>query len=581
MWIVDLLYKVEDIMDRDYLRVDKGDNLKKVLDLMLQNGREEVLVFDDDKLIGIFTIRDVPKSEELSLKVVKDYMKTNIITVPLGCNIREARDLMIKNNIGRLPVVEDGKVVGILTTNDIRDKFYLKIDEFYKFQREILDNIHEAVCIIDKNGIVIYWNKSAEKLYEIPSDKILGKPILDFFPNALILKALKGEKIENVYHKPRYNKTVILSVIPIFDDNGQIIAAVSTDRDVTEIMTLSEQLERTKKKLEIIKHQYKRQISQNYSFSSIVGKSKKIIEAISIAQRVASSSASILITGESGTGKEVFAKAIHDASGREGNFVAINCSAIPETLLESELFGYVEGAFTGALKKGKIGKFEIANNGTLFLDEIGDMPLSMQVKLLRVLQDGVIYKLGDEKPTKVNVRIIAATNKNLEKMIKEGTFREDLYYRLAVVQINLPPLRERKEDIKELSYLFFNMFAEEEGIEIKRIDKKVLEVFENYKWEGNVRELKNVIQRMIILSNNGEITLDLVPEYILNYNRNSIDLNIQNAQEYDLQRIIENVEKNVIKKVLDITNGNKNKAAKMLNIKRSTLYYKLNQYGLK
>ncbi|SEG05907.1 PAS domain S-box-containing protein [Caloramator fervidus] len=581
MWIVDLLYKVEDIMDRDYLRVDKGDNLKKVLDLMLQNGREEVLVFDDDKLIGIFTIRDVPKSEELSLKVVKDYMKTNIITVPLGCNIREARDLMIKNNIGRLPVVEDGKVVGILTTNDIRDKFYLKIDEFYKFQREILDNIHEAVCIIDKNGIVIYWNKSAEKLYEIPSDKILGKPILDFFPNALILKALKGEKIENVYHKPRYNKTVILSVIPIFDDNGQIIAAVSTDRDVTEIMTLSEQLERTKKKLEIIKHQYKRQISQNYSFSSIVGKSKKIIEAISIAQRVASSSASILITGESGTGKEVFAKAIHDASGREGNFVAINCSAIPETLLESELFGYVEGAFTGALKKGKIGKFEIANNGTLFLDEIGDMPLSMQVKLLRVLQDGVIYKLGDEKPTKVNVRIIAATNKNLEKMIKEGTFREDLYYRLAVVQINLPPLRERKEDIKELSYLFFNMFAEEEGIEIKRIDKKVLEVFENYKWEGNVRELKNVIQRMIILSNNGEITLDLVPEYILNYNKNSIDLNIQNAQEYDLQRIIENVEKNVIKKVLDITNGNKNKAAKMLNIKRSTLYYKLNQYGLK
>ncbi|GFR34849.1 sigma 54-interacting transcriptional regulator [Thermobrachium celere] len=304
-------------------------------------------------------------------------------------------------------------------------------------------------------------------------------------------------------------------------------------------------------------------------------KVKKILDAISIARRVASSNASVLIMGESGTGKEVFAKAIHQASGREGNFVAINCSAIPENLLESELFGYVEGAFTGALKKGKIGKFEFANNGTIFLDEIGDMPLNMQAKLLRVLQDGVVYRLGDEKPIKINARVIAATNKNLNEMIKKGLFRDDLYYRLSVVNIYLPPLRERKEDIRELCNLFFDMYAKEENKDIEYIDEKVYDIFENYIWEGNVRELKNVVQRMVVLSQNGRITTDLVPEYIRESVKDELIID-----EFDLQKMIEKVERDTIRRALELSNGNKKKAAELLKIKRSTLYYKIEQYGL-
>lgn len=275
--------------------------------------------------------------------------------------------------------------------------------------------------------------------------------------------------------------------------------------------------------------------------------------------------------------RRFFAKAIHEASGRSGNFVAVNCSAIPEQLLESELFGYVEGAFTGAAKKGKMGKFELANNGTLFLDEIGDMPFEMQAKLLRVLQDGIIYRLGSEKAIPTNTRIIAATNKDLKKLIKENKFRDDLFYRLAVVQIELPPLRERREDIKDLVNIFINDMAEKERIKIYKVDEEVYDILERYSWEGNIRELKNVIQRMVILSNDGNINLSCIPEYIFNSGIQNVDTY---ENEYDLQKIVEKVEKETIRKILKMTNGNKQKAAKILNIKRTTLYYKLNQYGL-
>ena len=289
-----------------------------------------------------------------------------------------------------------------------------------------------------------------------------------------------------------------------------------------------------------------------------------------------------MITGKSGTGKEVFAKAIHKASKRTGSFVAINCSAIPVNLFESELFGYVEGAFTGAIKRGKIGKFELANKGTLFLDEIGDMPMEMQAKLLRVLQDGVVYRLGSEKSITTSARIISATNKDLKELISKGEFREDLFYRLAVVQINLPDLKDRREDIKDLSKLFLRQVSEAEGIEINYIDEKVYRILSDYKWNGNIRELKNVIQRMVVLSDNGKITVESIPEYIKEYIN---DINIKEYEydsknRYDLQKITDNVEKRTIEKVMKMAHGNKNRAAKILNIKRSTLYYKLSKLKL-
>ena len=593
--IAELFYTVREIMNKKFIKVTANESINEALNKMVEENKDEVLIVDaNQKLIGVFTRKDIAKiknNKAISTdeKIIK-YISKNVITIDMNASTRDARNLMIVNGIGRLPVIENKIIRGVITSNNIRDTFYLKIDEMFDLQNNIIDNLHEAVCICSDVGIVNYWNKSAEQLYGVNAENIVGQYIGSFFPNAMILKTLKdGTRIDNIEHEPTKGKFVILSTVPIYNGKGKLVAIVSTDRDVTEVTILANQLETERKKVEILEIAYKKEVAANYNFSSILGKNKKVIEAIAMSQKVAQSSASILITGESGTGKEVFARSIHEASGRVGNFVAVNCSAIPEQLIESEVFGYVEGAFTGAIRKGKIGKFELANNGTLFLDEIGDMPMEMQVKFLRVLQDGIVYRLGSEKGVGTDTRIIAATNRNLNDLIKEKKFRDDLYYRFAVVQIELPPLRQRKEDIKELADLFMNQIAEKENIYINSIDERIYPLLQHCKWEGNIRELKNVIQRMIVLSTEGKITLDSLPEYILNNSEDNIEAQKedndnevleQEQNKYDLVRVIESVEKNTIAEVLLLVGGNKQKAAKILNLKRSTLYYKLNQYGL-
>ncbi|WP_291579041.1 sigma 54-interacting transcriptional regulator [Clostridium sp. UBA6640] len=588
MNIGELLYKVKDIMNIEFKEVLYSDTVKEVSDMMITQNLDEVIVVDEKHtLMGIFTRKDLAKicterSDLLEDRII-NYAIKDVVTINPYKFARDARDIMILNNIGRLPVMEKDKIIGIITNNNLRDSFYLKLDEIFNLQNNILDNIHEAVCICDIDGIVTYWNKSSEKLYKVKAKDIVGLKVTEHFNNPLIPKVLKeGKAIENIRHEPMRGKSVILSVIPIYNPKKEMVAVVSTDRDVTEVVSLSRKLESANAKVEMLSNAYNKEIANNYSFSYIGGKSKKIIEAINLCQKVAPSSASVLITGESGTGKEVFAKAIHEASGRNGQFVAINCSAIPENLLESELFGYVEGAFTGATKKGRMGMFEFANNGTLFLDEIGDMPFGMQSKLLRVLQDGVIYKLGSGKPVYTNTRIIAATNKDLKKSIKEETFRSDLFYRLAIVQVEIPPLRERKEDIKDLINLFISQVSKNEGIGIKEIDNRIYKILSSYKWEGNIRELKNVIQRMVLLSNGECISVDSIPKYILSHEEEKYFINkdIDLEDKYNLEKMVKTLESEIIEEVMNITGGNKVKAAEILKIKRSTLYYKLKQYNM-
>ena len=581
MSIFELVYKVRDIMTQGFVKVCSNETIENAIDKMTQSYRNEVLIMDDDeKLIGIFTMKDAIRIRNMGISfkdfVIK-YASKDVSTIDCNSSARYARDLMIKKNIGRLPVIENNHIIGIITNNNFRDIFYIKMDELFKLQNYVFDNLHEGVCMCDEKGIVKYWNKASERVYGVKLNNILNRYIGDFFPNAMLLKVLNTEKrIDNVFHEPVKGKFVVLSAFPIYNSDKKLVAVVSTDRDMTDEVNLTKQLEDEKKKVEFFKDAYKNELSSKYNFSFIIGKNKKIIDAISIAQKVAPTSTSVLITGNSGTGKEVFAKAIHKASERTGSFVAINCSAIPVNLFESELFGYVEGAFTGAIKKGKIGKFELANKGTLFLDEIGDMPMEMQAKLLRVLQDGVIYRLGSEKSIITNTRIISATNKNLNELISEGKFREDLFYRLAVVQIKLPDLKDRREDIRDLSNLFFRQVSKDEGIEINYIDEKIYKILADYKWDGNIRELKNVIQRMVVLSNDGKITVKSIPEYIRNENIRNYEYNDEN--KYDLQKITENIERKTIEKVMKMVHGNKNKAAKILNIKRSTLYYKLSKF---
>ena len=313
------------------------------------------------------------------------------------------------------------------------------------------------------------------------------------------------------------------------------------------------------------------QLGNRHSFESILGKSKILKSAIDSAQKVANTDATVLLTGETGTGKEVFAHAIHNASSRnKQNFVAINCSAFSKDLLENELFGHRAGAFTGAVKDSK-GIFEEANNGTVFLDELGEMPLDLQAKLLRVLETGEFMKVGDSRPTKVDVRIIAATNRDLQKEISAGNFREDLYYRLNIFTIKLPPLRERISDIEILADHFLKVFSVKNKGKITSFSPEYLTALQHHAWKGNIRELRNVVERSVILTDTSVLEADTLPS----------DFQVQNTGAKVMSAFeLASAEKIHIQKVLNHTNGNKTETARLLNIALTTLYRKIEEFKL-
>jgi two-component system, NtrC family, response regulator len=329
-------------------------------------------------------------------------------------------------------------------------------------------------------------------------------------------------------------------------------------------------LNRAVEKLKLAKkvEQLQRQINGQYSFSTILGESSAIKQAIGLAEKVAVTDTTVLLLGETGTGKEVFAQSIHQQSSRKNRaFVAVNCSAFSKEILESELFGHKAGAFTGAVKDKK-GLFEEANEGSIFLDEIGEMPVELQAKLLRVLETGEFIKVGDTKTLKVNVRIIAATNRDLQKEIESGHFRSDLFYRLSVFQIVLPALRERAKDILALAKHFTSLFAAKTNKAIPALQKEYVDALQHYYWPGNIRELKNIIERSVILSDNDILSVQTLPFEFQN-NRTSFSA-------FDLA----GVEKQHIQKVLQHTNGNKTEAARLMNIGLTTLYRKVEEYKI-
>ena len=341
------------------------------------------------------------------------------------------------------------------------------------------------------------------------------------------------------------------------DDNNKIIPLVSR---AVEKARMNVRLEKLEKK-----------VGHTYSFDSVLGDSKALKDAVSLARKVSGTDVPVLLTGETGTGKEVFAQAIHYNSKRaKQNFVAVNCSSFSKELLESEMFGHKAGSFTGALKDKK-GLFEEADNGTIFLDEIGEMAFDLQARLLRVLETGEYIKVGDTKPTKVDVRIISATNRDLKKEIENGNFREDLYFRLSVFQIHLPPLRERKEDIETLAEVFLKRFSAKLKKEIKGMTPEVVRILKGAEWKGNIRELKNVMERSAIICDE-EVTVQDLP----------IDLQCaeiyeeQGGEEFELAVI----EQKHITKVLQYTKGNKTEAARLLKIGLATLYRKIEAYHI-
>ncbi|GAB6138061.1 sigma 54-interacting transcriptional regulator [Halanaerobaculum tunisiense] len=570
----------QDIMSNKLLTIDQETSLDETIFLMLGDNVTEAVVTNDDELCGIVTFNDFADlingsdRESVLRKPITSFIDKEVITVNSGINAIEAKNIMKEKGIGRLPVLENGQLIGIIRINNIINNLYNRFAEMNDILFNILNTLHEAVCIIDREGKVIMWDDQSEKLYGIKKETIIDKQLEDHFPNALLLNALnEKEAKENAYHNPKEGVYTIISAMPLFV-NGELVGAVSTDRDVTEVTNLSSQLRQTKNKLTNLQQKVNEINGDDYPFSDILGKSEILQQKIEKAEKVARTNTNVLITGDSGTGKELFANSIHQASDREGAFITVNCSAIPKDLFESEMFGYVEGGFTGASKGGKEGYFELADGGTLFLDEIGDMPMFMQSKLLRVLQEGKIKKIGAEEYIEVDVRIVSATNCNLKEMIAEEEFREDLFYRLNVIKLKLPNLKERKEDIPILINHFMTEFCEKNNLAVPELTSEVLTALVEYKWQGNVRELQNVVEHFVVFSENGKVTLDSIPDYIA---QNSIG---QEQNKMDLDQAVRKVEINTIKKAMELAEGNKSKAAKILNIPRSTLYYKIKYYDI-
>jgi PAS domain S-box-containing protein len=464
-----------------------------------------------------------------------------------------------------------GMVVGVANTIGNALKIEKKVNELKinnKFLNTIIESISDALVVIDKESRITHLNSIAEEILGKKYPEVIGEPIDRLIKtNFSLLNILKNKKryIEREINvTPFYSKEshqYLLTEKVIEDSTGKPQGIISLFKEIKKVHRLVGRIVGANPRL---------------YFSNIIGNNKKLKRAISLAKVSSNSSCKILIQGESGTGKEIFAQAIHNYSNRRNKpFIAINCAAIPRDLVESELFGYEEGAFTGARRGGKPGKFELAEGGTLFLDEIESLPLEAQPKLLRVLESNQLMRVGGNKIIPINVRIISSTNKDLLISIKEGNFRDDLYYRLNTANINIIPLRERKDDIPILVEYICNKIGQRLGKNKIEVDKEVLKLLYNYNWPGNIRELENILESAILLSKGNRITTGDIPENIKHFK--TVNLNIKDKTEIDS---LINIEKEVIFKVLKDTKGNISKASRILEIDRSTLYRKIKKFKI-
>ena len=433
---------------------------------------------------------------------------------------------------------------------------------------QILDNIDDVVLVLDAETTIVYANKAYAKILGVPVNKVLGRRLEQIEPTALSIEVLRtGETIRN---RPAYLHSVGIEVVgqafPLFENN-KIIGSVSIINNISEVIRLNRELQLTKGFADYLQEQLNHFEHLPSSFKEYIGQNSRIKETLSLAAKVAKTDSTVLIRGESGVGKEVLARAIHNCSRRKDKpMIKVNCAAIPENLLESELFGFEDGAFTGAKKGGKLGKFELAHDGTIFLDEIGDMSITMQAKILRVLQEKEIERVGGTKSIKVNIRVIAATNRDLEKMIEEGTFRRDLFYRLNIIPLYLLPLRERKDDIPTLANDFLAHYAKDIGTSELILSSETMHILQSYDWPGNVRELHNVLEHASIICDGEPIEPWHLPDYL-----KPVQNDGRKEQEniYDLKEAVANLERKLITAALANSN-NRSTAIEVLKISRRT-----------
>lgn len=538
----------------DYL----NEGALKILDL----NRESALDKKVDKVIPNLKISNFLKTNKKSKTHTLKYKSMEIIAI-------------------EKPIINNGFVEGTFL-------IFQKLDSYKEFIRQfddemeaafllktIMETTNDAIVYVNKEGYIEMISKPYADFLQVKREEVIGKHVRDVIENTRMDVVIKTGVSEIAEVQEINGNKMIATRIPVFV-KGNVVGAVGRVlfRDINELNALYMKISKIEKELNLYKDEFKKVNSAKYSLDSIISESKSMHKIKELTKRTAKTNSNVLILGESGTGKELFAHAIHSISRRaNAPFIKVNCGAIPYELLESELFGYEEGSFTGAKKGGKIGKFKAADGGTIFLDEIGDLPMNMQVKLLRVLQDKEIEKIGSNSSEKVDVRIITATNRDLEEMVSEGKFRLDLYYRLNVLTIKVPPLRERKDDIPILSEYLIQKISRRENIRVDRISDSALEYLKRYNWPGNVRELENILERAINFLDEETV---IKPEHL----PSKITGIMRKKKIRSLKLTLEEVERQAIIDSLIFSNGNKTKAASILDISRTSLYEKIDKYNI-
>lgn len=529
-------------------------------------------------------LRQLAQSSDEIVGLQLEQLYNILQKVCVDLNTPDSTDACEKQLFDWAPIISKGQMLGrIGVFNSLLslgiDKTELKnLKELNQELEAIFDASHDELFVTDGMGICLRVNKACERLYGLSAAQLVGHNMVELekqeiFSPSVVPYVLKEKKLVTITQKTQSGRVITVTGNPVFDKaKKKITKIVINCRDLTELMTVEEKLEEAEKEVKRSKQEVAELRKVRNKVEDIIINSKQMLELMELFHKVALVDVDVLILGESGVGKDLFTKLIHRESNRHaGPFFNINCGAIPGALLESELFGYEYGSFTGARKEGKQGLFELCNGGTLLLNEIGELPWELQVKLLQVLQDRQVFRIGAVKPVNVDTRIVAATNKDITQMIKNGTFREDLYYRLNVMPITIPPLRDRKEDIPPLIMYYLKKYNIRYNCN-KNLSPDVVKYLVEYPWPGNIRELQNVIERLIITSADNTITLNILPAEIRHPQK-------REGKNINLKEALEDLERNII---LDSAFHcpNSYAMAESLGISQPSVIRKLKKYGI-
>jgi PAS domain S-box-containing protein len=518
---------------------------------MFRSSEYDVLEVEGDQgqVIGVFTVSDLKEA------IQKGLLQESI-----------ERLMKIKADENILP-----------PTQTWEDDEYTKLIRSTVFS-DMIDSLYDGVYITDGHGITVKVNKSYERITGIHRDEIIGSHMNELVKTGYISKSVSIEVIKErrsitLMQTLQNGRKIIVSGTPIFNRVGEILYVVNSCRDITELLRLKLEIDELQQ-LKLLRQSSKELMEP--MTDEFIAVSEASLKLYALAERIAKTGAKVLLTGESGVGKTLIAKFIHEKSDRHlGSFLELNCGALPGSLIEAELFGYEAGAFTGALARGKKGLLEAANNGTLFLDEIGDLPLELQVKLLKVIEDQTFIPIGSSTVKKINVRFIAATNKDLKKLVKEGRFREDLYYRLNVVPVCIPSLRQRREDLLPLIQYYLNLFNVQYQCN-KKISIEALDFLHQYDWPGNIRELRNIIERLVVTTVDDTINVEDLPEEIKTTRREEFVLP---ETIIPLKLAVDMLERKLITQALKRYKTTR-KAAEILEVSQSSIVQKMKKWNL-